>query len=392
MSSATSSSPAIVVLSDCVLSPPPDRLLYWLLQYCSFEGLSACRSELRARLLEASERQLQSDVDRLLTERGSSSASGSSVDHHSLYKQLSTRRDAAMAAADAEAALRVKVRQLYSSIVGCSYEHAMGLSTWLAELRDECEAGGIVLSSSSALFRLQLAAIGNMAVRAADRPRTSKVDFDSLMKHLMTYAAVTDGQQQTSPHATQTAPAHIHSHTYADQRAPTPGVSHPQYWVYQRRYNGDRELGKPVSLQLASHRFADGALCCLCVAFLMSATEGFTASKRDLEQQQQHLDELQQASTPRPHTARRCSSQPSLAQLRSMARLLLLCQPGSLRSCVMLIQPIDVCGYCMCVCLCQLAASYWQMARQANKRGGSDTTRHNIRNEYTESVDQPTIN
>ena len=210
-----SSSRSSQLLLDSVVSPPPDRLLYWLLQYCTFEGLSLCRSELRSLLSEASERQLQSDVERIVEQRsrtatgrarGKGGASNSS-ERQALYSQLSAARDSALATVDSEVAVRVKLRHLYRAIVECSYEHAMGLSTWLAELREVCESAGLPLTSDSSLFRLQLAAIGNMAVRAADRPRTSKADFDQLMKHLMTYAAVTEGNShsircsQPTPHA-----------------------------------------------------------------------------------------------------------------------------------------------------------------------------------------------
>ena len=181
------------VLSDSVTDSPPDRLLYWLLQYCTFDGLTACRSELRCLLFDASERQLQSEVDRLLSQRATV-ATGSESDRQSLYAALSAPRDTAMAAVDFEVALRVKLRHLYRSIVDCSYEHAMGLSSWLTQLRDECDSAGLPLTSASPLFHLQLLAIGNIAVRAADRPRTSKADFDTLMQHLMTYAAITHRQ------------------------------------------------------------------------------------------------------------------------------------------------------------------------------------------------------
>ena len=204
MASSLSSSSAVsssVLLSDSVTSPPPDRLLYWLLQYCSFDGMSACRSELRSLLLEASERQLQSDVDRAIAQRASHSSAATAPApadaRHALYKQLSAARDTAMAAVDFEVSLRVRLRQLHRSIVSCSYEHAMGLSTWLSELREECEGAGLPLTSASPLFQLQLAAIGNIAVRAADRPRTTKPDFDQLMKHLMTYANITHGPHTT---------------------------------------------------------------------------------------------------------------------------------------------------------------------------------------------------
>ena len=203
-----------LMLADVALSPPPDRLLYWLLQFCSFDGLSACRSELRALLFDASERQLQSDVDRVLSRRGGSgdsSGNGSASSARAeLYEQLSASRDTAMAAVDVEVTLRVKLRALYRSVVECSYSHAMGLSTWLAELRHECDSAGLALTASSAFFRLQLAAIGNMAVRAADRPRTTKAEFDRVMKHLLTYAAVTDGSD--TAHTTQ------HTNTLAARR------------------------------------------------------------------------------------------------------------------------------------------------------------------------------
>lgn len=199
------------LLSDIVRSPPPARLLYWLLQYCSFDGLLASRSELRSLLEDASERDLQADVDRAMAARlssgggsggggrggrgrGSRKGRSSDAERSAIYNQLSAERDAAMAAADAEVRLRVRLRQLYASIVECSYERAMGLSVWLTELRDEWDEAGLPFSSHSSLFRLQLVAIGNTAIRAADRPRTSKADFDMLMRHLMQHAAVTEGE------------------------------------------------------------------------------------------------------------------------------------------------------------------------------------------------------
>ena len=185
------------LLSDCVSSLPHDRLLYWLLQYCSFDGLSACRSELRALLADASERQVDASVALHLAQKGG--------ERSALYAQYAAARDAVLASVDTEVALRVQLRQLYHCIVSCSYEHAMGLAVWLAELRAVWERAGLPLTQHCALFRVQLAAIGNIAVRAADRPRTSKSDFDQLMQRCLTYAAVT--QSRRSAHTTDTARA-----------------------------------------------------------------------------------------------------------------------------------------------------------------------------------------
>ena len=93
-------------------------------------------------------------------------------------------------------------------------------------------------------------------------------------------------------------------------------------------------------------------------------------SKRDLERQQVLLDDLQQASN--------TSIQPVIEW------------PAAHRA---LSTSADVAGARVLYgVVLQLAADYWQLARQAGKRSGKEADKQRIREEYAESVSlsQPT--